>query len=318
MKPTLDIAALVAATPEVALVLLGPCNRSASRPGELRYRRRGSLVVFPETATFKDFESGEGGGLLCLIARERRCSPGEAVAWLRGLGLVSTMEGVPAPRYRANSPEVSAPKPSKRRDNDGGDRIRRALMLWGEAVSAEATIAERYLRNRGLELPPMPSRVIRYHASCPFGEGQRLPCVFALMRDIVTGAPCGIHRTALTAEGAQFGKKMLGRAGGAAIMLSRSDEVTHGLGIAEGLETALSVLAAGWAPVWSLCSAGGIAAFPLLDGIEALTVFADADEAGQKAAHNVARRYVDAGRAAYIQTPPDGDFNDRLRELTNG
>ena len=45
-------------------------------------------------------------------------------------------------------------------------------------------------------------------------------------------------------------KRMLGRAAGAAIKLSADADVTMGLGIAEGIETALSILSAGWRPVW--------------------------------------------------------------------
>src|SRR5829696_8088871 len=43
-------------------------------------------------------------------------------------------------------------------------------------------------------------------------------------------------------------KKMLGPSSGAAIKLSSDDEIGIGLGIAEGIETALSLLVAGWHP----------------------------------------------------------------------
>ncbi|WP_293781631.1 toprim domain-containing protein [Sphingosinicella sp.] len=307
--PPLDTAELIAATPEVARFLLGEPNPKASRAGEMRYGTHGSLSVDLNKATFRYHETGEGGGLLDLIARERRCTRGDAVNWLREMGFVSSADGAPASRRQTATPARSANWPTSRPDD--ADRTRRALALWNEAVSAEATIAERYLASRGVALPAEPSRVVRYMAACPFGNGQRLPCMVALMRDPLTGEPVGIHRTALTPEARKIDRKMLGRAG--AIMLSRSDDVTHGLGIAEGIETALSVLAAGWAPVWAIGSAGGIASFPVLPGIEALTVFADADEPGQNAARAIAERYADAGREAFIQTPPEGDFNDRLQ-----
>ena len=310
----LDTAELIAAAPEVARILLG-APQKASRPGEMRYRRKGSLTVFTEAATYFDFEAGEGGGLLSLIAQERHCPPGEAVAWLREMGFISPAPGAPVPRRRAErlanpSPDRDhAGEPAKPRKDDA-ERIRRALALWNEAISAEATMADHYLAGRGVALPAEPSRMIRYHAACPFGEGQRLPCMLALMRDPATGEAIGVHRTAFSPQGMKLDRRMLGRAG--AIMLSRSDDVTHGLGIAEGIETALSVLAAGWAPVWAVCSAGGIASFPVLPGIEALTVFADADEPGQNAARAVAERYADAGREASVIYPRQigADFND--------
>ena len=70
---------------------------------------------------------------------------------------------------------------------------------------------------------------------------------------------------------------------------------------------------AGWSPVWAACSAGGIARFPVLPGVEALTIFADNDDggAGTRAAEACARRWAEAGREARIFAPPAGsDFHD--------
>ena len=56
--------------------------------------------------------------------------------------------------------------------------------------------------------------------------------------------------------------------------------------------------------------------FPVLDGIEFLTVFADNDEngIGQEAAIACAQRWMEAGREAEVLTPTMvGDFNDVLR-----
>lgn len=284
---------------DVAQKLLGDPNPRHSTRAEWRYGSKGSMAIAIEAGTWFDHEAGVGGGVIDLVRREMQCDLPAALSWL-DLPEIDRPHGTPRYAERQTSTRP-----------DDGDRTRRALTLWNEAVSAEATIAERYLASRGVALPAEPSRVIRYMAACPFGDSQRLPCMVALMRDPVTGEPVGIHRTALTPEARKIDRKMLGRAG--AITLSRGVDVTHGLGIAEGIETALSVLAAGWAPVWALGSAGGIASFPVLPGIEVLTVFADADEAGQKAARAVAERYADAGREAFIQTPPEGDFNDRLQ-----
>ena len=68
------------------------------------------------------------------------------------------------------------------------------------------------------------------------------------------------------------------------------------------------------APVWCCGGAGNLAAFPVRGGIEALTIAADADEPGQKAAESVAARWRDAGREAVIIAPPAGDWADARRE----
>ena len=57
--------------------------------------------------------------------------------------------------------------------------------------------------------------------------------------------------------------------------LSPDDCVTHGLGVAEGPETGLAVMLHGWKPIWATIGTAGMKNFPVLPGIEALTVFAD-------------------------------------------
>jgi hypothetical protein len=84
------------------------------------------------------------------------------------------------------------------------------------------------------------------------------------------------------------------------------------LGLAEGVESALAVIGTGWAPIWAMGSAGAMARFPVLPGIEALTIFADTDEVGLKAARTVGQRWANAGREALVLKPPvvGADFND--------
>lgn len=103
---------------------------------------------------------------------------------------------------------------------------------------------------------------------------------------------------------------MLGNAG--VVMLSPDAEVTLGLGICEGVEDGLDVVMRGWKPVWAAMSAGGIKKFPVLDGIEALTIFADPDDAGMSAAEECVHRWNDAGREARTYIAPQGDWNEGM------
>ena len=69
---------------KVACALLGnPTKRTAK---ELRYRTRGSLVIDPVKGTFSDHETGEGGGVLDLIKREKKCDNKDAIAFMRSIG----------------------------------------------------------------------------------------------------------------------------------------------------------------------------------------------------------------------------------------
>ena len=132
-----------------------------------------------------------------------------------------------------------------------------------------------------------------------------------------TGEPRGVHVTYLRPDGSgkaegERQKIMLGTAG--VIRLVTDQEVATALGLAEGLETSLSVMQRfRWRPVWAAGSADAIRAFPVLGGIGALTVFADVDRAGMEAARSCVARWAEAGREARICRPPRGDFNDLAR-----
>jgi putative DNA primase/helicase len=205
----------------------------------------------------------------------------------RGWTRVSPMD---APRRRA-ARILPPPRPAP----EAADRSALALKLWHAAGAVRGTLGWRYLtERRGLALDGIDvSHALRWD------EGRRM--LLALMTDAVTGAACGIHRTFLDADGVKRERRMLGRQG--VIRLSPDDAVTLGLGIAEGLEDGLAVLAAGWRPVWSAGSAGGIARFPVLPGIDHLTILADADAAGMSAATAAAGRWRAAGRQALVVAP---------------
>lgn len=196
---------------------------------------------------------------------------------------------------------------------DNTDHIARALDIWSTSQAPRGTSVETYLVGRRLPLPRNAGDVIRFAKACAFRLDDdtmvRIPTMIALLRDSVTDTPCGIHRTGLKADGSGKAelpggaKRMLGRARGACIKLSPNDDVTSGLGLAEGIENGLAVLAAGWAPVWAAGSAGAIAGFPEVAGVESLTIFADADNAGLRAARDCQARWRAARRECRIVVP---------------
>ena len=108
---------------------------------------------------------------------------------------------------------------------------------------------------------------------------------------------------------------MLGRAAGACVKLSADEDVSIGLHVAEGIETALACMAMGIRPMWVAMSANGISKFPVLAGIEALTVFADHDATGVAAAAECASRWDGAGKdvTRIIPALEGSDFADRQR-----
>jgi phage/plasmid primase-like uncharacterized protein len=195
------------------------------------------------------------------------------------------------------------------------------LGIWHEACDAYGTPVERYLANRRLVLP---SGALRYHPACPFA-GSKTPAMIALVRGIESNKPQAIHRTALDASGNKIeiegkDKMALGPIGGGAIKLTADEDVTIALGIAEGIETALSLQRLpewGGSPVWSLISAGGIRKFPLLSGIETLVIAADKDTAGENAALEVAERWGEH-EVLVVEAQDDGaDLNDVIRRAAS-
>jgi putative DNA primase/helicase len=200
--------------------------------------------------------------------------------------------------------------PDSKTDHSEAARITAAREIWDQAVPAKETIVETYLLSRNCKSTVAldPGGALRFHPACPFGSF-RSPALLALMRDITTGQPVGIHRTALRDDGT--GKRvmpggrgprmMLGRARHAAVMLQPGG--SH-LGIAEGIETALSAQHLFEMPVWACLSAPGIAGFPIIKGLNHLTIFADHDAAGIKAARTCAARYKDNSMNGEIKYPP--------------
>jgi hypothetical protein len=158
----------------------------------------------------------------------------------------------------------------------------------------------------------MADEVVRFHASLNF-EGRKVCAMVALFRDIATDRPSGIHRTFLDGAARKLGRKMLGRARGAAIKLDEDASVTLGLTIGEGLETCLAAWLAGFRPVWALGSVSSIASFPVLPGIEATTILGEVEDGGanRRATEQCAARWHKANREVLLVSPLVGkDLND--------
>jgi putative DNA primase/helicase len=268
---------------EISVALLGEPSSQSRR--EFRWGRRGSIWLGragTDRGRWYDHENGEGGDLIDLIARQRGVELGEAI----GIAVRNYLGGVDAPSLQRR------PEPPSSSTTDGAEaHTRWALCKWQEATPIAGTLGERYfIERRKLDIARLDlGHCLRWHAG--------IRAIMALMTDPVSNDAIGIHRTYLGPDGAKLGRKMLGRQG--VVCLSPNAEVTMGLGITEGVEDGLAVLS-GWAPVWAATSAGAIARFPTLSGIEALTVFADADGPGIRAAEACAARWRSAGREVCI------------------
>ena len=241
---------------------------------------------------------------------------GDAITWLRsqrGLTFQEALAFLGAP----DSGRRAAPVQPRSRPSSAIDSIPQARRIWREAVDPAHSIVVGYLRSRGLELPPEP--VVRFHPACAC-EDKRLPAMVALLTDPVTGEPTGgIHRTFLRPDGSAKAaidrpKRLLGPWG----VVRLYEPETNGIGIAEGIETALAATQRiGWGPVWSACNAGGFARVPPLIQ-RTLNIFIDRDDDGVslRYAEECAEAWVAADLEALIHEPPEGaDWADAAREV---
>jgi putative DNA primase/helicase len=188
---------------------------------------------------------------------------------------------------------------------------------WREAANIRGSIAEHYLNSRSLVLDDYSDRcrVLRFHPCCPFGP-DRAPAMIALMRDVMTNDPRCIQRTRLAPDGSKIARQMLGPSKGAAIKIDADHDVTMGLCIGEGLETCLTARQCDVKPVWALGSVGAIEAFPVLAGIDALSILAETGDASARAVKECGDRWEHDGREVFILDSKIGsDVNDALREV---
>jgi hypothetical protein len=183
--------------------------------------------------------------------------------------------------------------------------------IWSRAVPLRGTLGETYLKHRHCTLP-QPDSDVRFLA----GSDRYPPSLCSLVTDAVTAQPMTLHFTRLRADGR--GKAGTGRdkvllkdhpKAGGVIRIFPDEAVTHGLGIAEGIESALAA-AHGFTPVWAMVDAGNMATFPVLSGIEALVIFADNDPVGLSAARACGARWARARREARLVVPNHGDMAD--------
>jgi hypothetical protein len=247
---------------------------------------------------------GRGGDVIAMVQHLDDCDFATAIA---------TLAGEERPVSRA------APAPTKRKSDSWRH-------IWDQARAPAGTPVELHLAYRHLNLPD--SDDVRFHPECPFGPGIYVPAMVALVRHVVTNKPQGLHRSALNPQGHQRrdlggnGRLSLGDMIGGAVKLTPDEHVTLALGVAEGIETALSLQRVPeWfgSPVWSLLFADNLANLPVLPGIETLAVSVDRDNAGETAALAVSHRWRRAGRLVFFAKPHAAgeDLNDVVRRLAS-
>jgi putative DNA primase/helicase len=250
----------------------------------------------------KDSSSGR-----ILIHCHAGCEQARVIDALRSLGLWEAGD---------DRPHLQIVDEQFNRDDEA--RKAMALDIWNTSVPAQNTPVASYLRSRGITLPP-PASLRFYDALKHYPSGTTWPAMVALISD-PDGKPLAVHRIYLALDGNGKApvnpKKMTLASCRAGAVRLGAIEPGKSLAIAEGIETALSVMQACQFPTWAALSADGMRTVKLPPEAASVILCADNDTngVGKTAAESALKRFLREGRSARIVMPPDAgtDFNDLL------
>jgi hypothetical protein len=181
-----------------------------------------------------------------------------------------------------------------------------ALTIWRATVEAHETFVDEYLNRRGIYLRPSMLR-------CRLDRKSMVAGVQAPDGEIVA-----IQQTWLTRDGEKISPTRLttGSLGAGAVRLGAPARI---MGLAEGVETALSAMQMTGMPVWASLGASRLHSVELPAEVEQVHIFADNDEPGRFAARRAKDVHIPLGREVWLRSPPDqcGDWNDFLNLIAD-
>lgn len=190
-----------------------------------------------------------------------------------------------------------------------------ALRIWREAEPLGGSPAKAYIESRGILAA---SSALRFHPRTPLGPKGRtrfLPAMIAAVS--LDEGPIAIHRTFLSVEGStkaafEKPKRALGSLGEAAVRLFAP--VSGKLGLAEGIESALSAYALTGIPVWATLGNERFGLVSVPESVTEFHLFVDHDAGGELAASRGLAAYAREGRTIQVRKPSsrDTDWNDEL------
>ncbi len=270
-------------------------------------RKLGSFVLKLSNGTWRDYATGDSGGdIVSYYAYINNLSQIKAAQALSDYNGFSSYRGIGNSLGKYSKPSTI--------NND--TTISLVKKIWKNSFPITETLAEKYLANRGIILS-LPG-TLRYHPALWHSPSkQQLPCMVAAITKWPNKDLIGIHRTFLDPAGKgktlfKPNKMMLGQVNGGAVRLS---PVSNDLIVAEGIETALSLLCADpQACVWAALSASAFNNLVLPSSCQNVLIAADNDPTGLQAAMRVSKRWISEGRRVKIAIPPKGnDMNDLLQ-----
>lgn len=187
-----------------------------------------------------------------------------------------------------------------------------ALRLWKASKPIAGTLAEDYLRARGLS-PPFP-KALRFNPETVLGSGaerKMMPAMIAAVENdlgIVAVQRTFLDPRDVLRKPVPKPKVSLGLLGTAAIRLAPA---TDELGLAEGIEDALSAMAWFGTPTWALGGVERLTLVAIPEKVRRVIVYGDQGRAAGRLLEK-AREHLSADGRELISRVPDDhdDWND--------
>jgi len=231
------------------------------------------------------------------------CSNEEVIAAL-------DRQGVRSRDLFDGSSAVAADQQEKRAFNSNARR------LWHSATAISDSPAEGYLAQRGILRA---SDQLRYLERTPLGPRGAVQFLPAMLAAVTTDMGIiAIHRTFLDAPSAKLAafdrpKRALGSLGCGAVRLA--PPAAGRLGLAEGIESALSATQMFGVPCWATLGNERFGLVAIPESVRELHLFIDNDPAGELADQRARKAYSASGRVIRSRAPASTgfDWNDELK-----
>ena len=192
---------------------------------------------------------------------------------------------------------------------------RNALRLWRDAAILADSPAARYLAGRAITISSPDLRFLRRTPLGPKGAVRFIPAMVAAVRN--DAGVLALHRTFLDPAGRGLApfeqpKRALGSLGSGEVRLAfpRGGR----LGLAEGIETALSAMQLFGIPCWATLGNERFGLVTIPESVRELHLFVDNDAGGLLADERACEAYACEGRRIVTRRPErtDDDWNDVL------
>lgn len=191
-----------------------------------------------------------------------------------------------------------------------------ARRLWQDARALAESPAATYLKSRGLAHLPSALRFLERTPLGPKGNVKFLPAMLAAVTN--EAGLIAVHRTFLEPTRpalARFERprRALGSLGIGAVRLAPPSDGR--LGLAEGIETALSVMVLFTIPCWATLGNERFGLVAIPESVRELHLFVDHDAGGRVATERALKAYAHPDRRILTRVPetPGFDWNDVLQ-----